>query len=300
MHNLRYILVLCLYSLLLIPTACAQVVHQPGIVLRGGYHSVLLPRGSAAGNSAGYDVGAGFSYRLDYKHMVLLTGLEAGWQVASFSPGDAEVVLKDQWDATNRLTFDYVYHTSARHDRYRSITARVPLLLGARIGDVYLAAGVTAEYMARTWSDTRYTLSTWGDYPQFLDPLTGMPEHQFYTAAAKRDEARVQLRQRLYVSAQLGYTWRTIPSITLALYADYGVWDTALGAAASATGQEPLLTPTAFSDKQDMLAPVRANHLLSTRLVAEGRVIPLTAGVRLTIAWPQLRSHAEPCRCYQW
>ena len=82
--------------------------------------------------------------------------------------------------------------------------------------------------------------------------------------------------------------------VRLAVFADYGL--VTFGTSISAD-KPAIQTPAVFSDKEDMFTPIQVNHVLSTTLAGNGKITPLTAGVRLIVTVPYESKPAYPCRC---
>lgn len=289
--------------LLISTIVSAQTIHHPSLVFHAGYHGMSMPAHSAVANASGADLGLGFEYRMAHRHFVLLTGLEAAYKLANLSPADAEIRLPHSIDE-NHLDFTYIYQVSDRYDRYHSAALQVPFLLGVGWKSMYLAAGVKAELMAYSQSQTTYQVMSYGEYAMFLDPFTNMPEHQFFGGTAKRTQQSVSLDSRLYGSMVIGYTINkqnyrareNHPEMTIAAYIDYAVATFSLGHSMP-KNLEPLLTPDQFTIGADMLAPVQANHLLSTNQIAKGTIRPWNAGLRFSISFPIRQGKRYPCMC---
>lgn len=131
----------------------------------------------------------GFDYRLQAGHFLMNTGVGAAYLRSSFPVIDGRVELPNSIDQDG-YDFTFVYQFSGRNDAYSSLELQVPLLFGASFptsagrvgGSVYFLLGGKFTFTPWLQSHTSLQVSSYGDYPQFLDPFTGMPEHQFFDA----------------------------------------------------------------------------------------------------------------------
>lgn len=267
-----------------------QSVHRIGVGLHGGVYSLMGKDASGAGlNAFGGAGGIGFEYQWAIRSFVLATGLDAFAGSTAFSIEDYETSLPHSVDKDG-YDFTYCYRFTGRKDRYNPIGLRVPLRVGLEWKGFQITAGASFYWHALCLSSVVSDVETWGEYVQFLDPFTDMPEHRYYQATPLREEGRSVLRPEVSVSLEAAYLIQG--QYKVALFADYG----ATNALTSGSGSL-VSVPSRFEDSPAMLEGVQLTDLLNSDRMAGGRLNSLYAGLRVSVLFPTAVKKTYPCRC---
>lgn len=296
---------LLLILLSLLPLAAhAQTTHSPGFWVAGSAELISLPKASPAQGGWGEGASVGFDYRYRHGHFLLRTGVGVSWSQNSFTLANASVCLPNQTDQ-NGYPFSFMYDVRGREDTYMRLGAELPLMVGGEFGRFFFLVGAKAKWAFRTTYESHMRLTTWGDYPDFADPMRNMPTHQFFTDKPYEDKGRVSLRPDVAASLELGAHLTEAPTrVSLSLFVDYGLLPLAEG-----KGRALLSLPQRYNPN-DMFSPVHAATVFSAVPAGEkaSAICPMAAistlsfGARLTVAFPQLeKKHKRyPCMCVRF
>lgn len=309
MNRLIYIVCVCAIACVSVQAA---TTHGVGAYVAGGYHTELLPKNSQLNRPNGWEVGLGFDYRLtagpDARRgtkakFLFNTGVGVSLRQYAFTANAMDITIPHSFDSDG-YEFTFIYQMDKRTDQYTRLGAVVPLMVGAEFKRFYFSVGAKVNVSIWSQVNTQLAVASYGDYPQFLDPFTSMPEHQFFDSRDLRRKQNVSLKSEVDASIELGclltsaqtnrFSRRNGVEVRLAVFADYGL--VTFGTSISAD-KPAIQTPAVFSDKEDMFTPIQVNHVLSTTLAGNGKITPLTAGVRLIITVPYGSKPAYPCRC---
>jgi len=295
-------------------SAKTTTLHGVGGYLAGGYHTELLPSNSSLSRPNGVEGGIGFDYRLTVSpygrspksssaKFLFNSGLGLSVRRFGFKADAMEIELPNSVDADGDL-FTFVYQLGERKDQYTRFGAVVPLMVGAEFKRLYFTVGAKLNMSLYTQSVTKMNVSSRGDYTQFLDPLIFMPEHQYFPPQELNVKQKTSLASDLMAAAEIGCLLtpintisrrkKTAPELRLSVFADYGV--VSFGSTPNAN-LPSLTTPQTFSVTQDMFAPIRVNHVLSTNLAGDGKITPLTVGARLILSFSYESQPPYPCHC---
>lgn len=248
----------------------------------------LLPSESTLPTALGVGGGLGFNYELRAgKHFLLDFGLGANCAHSIFSTDNREEILYDMVDTEN-WKFDYTYKMTERKDAYTNLSVQVPLMLGAHFHRFYFLAGAKFDMSVYVPTTVKMNISTEGVYHQFIDPMTGMPEHFFYSDVPYKHSGKVTFRPNVMASAEIG--WRLGPIYTgtgadipkqrtqyrLGLFADYGLLDV------HRAQTLPMLQIPSAINTDDPTGGVIANDCLSV-IAAAGKVNNLMVGVKFSV-----------------
>jgi len=279
---------------------CHSAEHRLGAQAEAGVFMLTGRDGSGGSvHSLGADGAIGFDYQFVHRHFVLATGLGAFAGGTAFRVEDRTANIPNAVDKDGYV-FNYQYRFSRRKDRYTPVGLRLPMMAGVEIGAYQIMAGCSFAWYAYGKTDIRCNVETWGEYKEFIDPFTGMPEHQFYADQRISRQDRYLLKpdirvcfeaSRLIKPASQSRTARFFYSI--GIYAEYGVTDILRGGKASLVS-----APTTFKDSPSMLTDIALNHYLSTEQMHTGALHSLRAGVRLHIFFPVAKQ--ERCVCLLW
>lgn len=309
MNRLIYIVLVCV---LVCVSAHAATTHGVGAYVAGGYHTELLPKNSQLNRPNGWEVGLGFDYRLTAgsdarrgtkARFLFNTGVGVSLRSSSFNAKATDITMPHSFDSDG-YEFTFIYHLDKRTDQYMRLGAVVPLMVGAEFNRFYFSVGAKVNLFLLGQVNTQLAVSSYGDYPQFLDPFTSMPEHQFFDSRDLKRKQNVSLKSEVDASIELGcllasaHAKRASKSsgieVRLAVFADYGLLTFGTG---TSTDKPAIQTPAVFSDVEDMFTPIQVNHVLSTTLAGNGKLTPLTAGVRLIVTVPYKSKPSYPCHC---
>jgi len=266
----------------------AQSESKVGVYAHAGVYSLLSKDQTGFSSiGAGPEGGIGLAYQLQYRHFVFSTGLGMTAGTASFHTPDSMVSLPNSIDK-DQYVFTYQYHFSKRHDRYTPIGLQLPLMAGFTVNNLILTAGCKLKWYGLCYTSVTSDVETWGEYPQFIDPFTGMPEHQFYSCTPVTRRGSYRFKPEIALSIEAA--WVISPRYQLAFYADYGVTNSA------SDGNGALVSvPDVFSEDASMLDNVQFTHWLGSDRMKGGQLHSLTAGVRFSVFFPVAKKY--PCRC---
>ena len=268
----------------------AQSDSKIGVYAHAGMYSLLSKDPTGASSfGVGPEGGLGFAYQLQYRHFVFSTGLGMTVGSASFHSPDSMVSLPNSIDK-DQYVFTYRYQFSKRHDRYTTIGLQIPIMAGFSVNNLILMAGCKLKWYGLCSTNVKSNVETWGEYPQFVDPFTGMPEHQFYSATSVTRRGAYRLKPEIALSLEAA--WVITPRYQLAVYADYGINNI------GSDGIGNLISvPSVFSEETSMLEDVQFTHWLGSDRMNGGQLHSLTAGVRFTVFFPLSKKY--PCRCME-
>jgi len=304
-----YILLLCIA--LTASAVAAEISHQPGFWLAAGEHSLMVSDPAAVvdvQNGVGFTTSVGFDYRLQAGHFLMNTGLGVAYNRSSLRSADSQTSLPNSIDQDG-YDFTFVYQFADRKDTYSSLELQLPVMFGAQFSGFYFLLGGKLSYRPIGWTNAALQVSSYGDYPQFLDPFTGMPEHQYFGArpllsatCSLQPSTSPLAALNATASAEIGYTI-ALPSsgkqklLRIALYADYGIRNMMPFFRGEPTSS-PMVVPATF-DYTDMYSPLRINPVLSTSS-SSAILRDLSVGVKLSyavsVSKKRFRS-SGPCRC---
>ena len=269
----------------------AQSESRVGVYAHAGAYALLSKEpGGSSFIGAGPEGGIGFAYQFQHRHFVFATGLGVTAGTASFHNPDSTISLPNAMDKDGYV-FTYRYHFSNRHDRYTPIGLQIPLMVGFSVNNLILTAGCKVKWSALCYTSVKSDVETWGEYPQFIDPFTGMPEHQFYSRTSLTRRGAYRFKPEIALSVEAA--WVINRRYQLAFYADYGVTDS------GSDGHGDLVSvPSVFSEDVSMLDNVQYTHRLGSDRMNGGKLHSLAAGVRFSVFFPLAKKY--PCRCMDW
>ena len=274
--------------------AGADVWHYPGIGLSVAESSLLTQQGT----SLGIDGAVAGGYTLRVGHFLIGTGVELSASRTVFRTADAHHEMTESVDRDG-YRFTFVYDITGRRDGLTAYRLGVPLRVGAMFNPVYFLVGATLSVPLHSSGDISADVSTYGDYPHFLDPFTSMPEHQYFSSAPRRWKSIPRTRTDVLLSAEIGYLFARMQSNTafaIALFADYGLLSAISGQLSAVSSQPSAFSyPATFND-EDMLTPLEAHHTLGG---LTNKANSLRIGVRLSVIFPHKNKsrNTGPCRC---
>ncbi len=287
-------------------SAFSQVSNQVGVTAGLGARTLWMTD-AQVDRGMGVEGSLAFDYRLAANHFLMKTGVGAAVGSTAFHMLDTDVKLPNSIDQDG-YDFTFVYQFSNHAYRHTQVEMQVPLMFGATFNGIYFLLGGTFNLSPISWGKSSAKLSTYGDYPQFLDPFTGMPEHQFFDEKTK--DSKGTMRTLVWypsASLEIGYTLPVAPAkrgehlLRFALYADYALLNIFKGTA-SAPQINLIETPETFN-WDDMYTPVQLRPLFSTPLtsgIAKGQ---LSIGVKFSYALSvpaKKPQKSGPCRCMQF
>ncbi|MBR3648566.1 MAG: hypothetical protein IKN59_09335 [Paludibacteraceae bacterium] len=283
--------VLCGYSSLL----SAQVQHYLGWWAQGGEYSYQAVCGAtptfSLRTSLGGGGGLGFVYELRAGgHFLLDVGVGANSVYTRFKVPDMQSTLHNVIDSEGEV-FDYVFDVTNRKDAYFNTSLQIPLLVGGQWGKFYFLAGAKFDMVMMSLTTTKATVSTLGDYKQYIDPLRNIPSQGFVDGMQWVQKGRASFKPTVLASAEIGMrlgpvykeTGYDVPQqkiqYRLALFADYAVLDQ------HKAGDQPLLHVPATYSVKDPLQGMHATDVMSSREVEslKGRFFPMMIGVKFTM-----------------
>jgi len=283
---------IALIALMLTGHTClhAQSESKIGVYAQAGMYSLISKDQTGSSSfGVGPEGGIGLAYQLQYRHFVFNTGLGMTVGAASFHTPDNMISIPNSIDK-DQYVFTYRYQFSKRHDRYTTIGLQIPIMAGFSVNNLIITAGCKLKWYGLCSTSVKSNVETWGEYPQFVDPFTGMPEHQFYSATSLTRRGSYRFKPEIALSIEA--TWVITPRYQLAFYADYGVNDS------GTDGQGNLVSvPSVFSEDASMLEDVQFTNWLGSDRMNGGQLHSLTAGVRFTVFFPLTKKY--PCRCME-
>lgn len=219
----------------------AQVNNYIGVYGNVGEASLLtslpeLPTSDAFGVGGGVGVTYELQAGKGSKQFLFTVGVGFDISQSSFDLSGGE----QRYDAidTENDPLSFIISPTARKDVYLNGALQVPVLLGGQFGRFYFLAGVKFDLSVLGTSSVKSTIRTIGDYPQFIDPFTSMPDHGFYDNQEMTPfKNKIHFEPNLKVSLELGGRFGVVTDHTgydvpkpkvqyrLAAYVDYGVMD---------------------------------------------------------------------------
>ncbi len=298
----------------------AEVFHQPGFYVEGGARLVMLNKNNLQFTPAemnnpssglGWMGGTGFEYRLQANHFLMGLGAGITTGSAAFRLPDSEAKLPNVVDQDG-YTFTYVYQFSKHAFRHSSLASQFSLSFGGTFNNVYFLLGGAFHLIPYSWGQSSVNIATYGDYPQFLDPFTDMPEHEYFDARPRVERyANVPngtLSMTVSATAEIGYTI-AIPAaqqrerlLRIAFFADYAFLNLLRGKNADdqvVLNGNLISVPSVF-DYHDMFTPVQLHPLLGSSLTSGIGLGQASFGLKLSyaISLPShKRSPKYPCVC---
>ncbi len=276
--------IILLVAVLFSGTAMADIKHYIGAQINGGEWS-LWDNAGPTGNDVSYGAAGalGFNYEMQVgptygeTRFLLNVGLSAQAGLTVFIPKrNFTYALPGQTDNQGD-TFDYTYVFTNRRDRYNKLVAQVPVLVGVQHKRFYMLAGVKVGYNALGTYKAQGQLTTYGSYPQFIDPVTKFPATQFYDQPEplSKDgksvinpisvDATIEMGGRIgFLTNDKGYDVpKRVIEYRLAVFADYGVF----GYAKWGINEAAFMIPqgTTYSETTDMRSVVAIQDILSSK-----------------------------------
>lgn len=275
-----------------------HVNHQFGVGIEGGACVVL--QGESQDKGLGGQGHLGVDYRIQANHFLMSIGVNAGVENAVFRFNDRDVVLEHSIDQDG-YDFDFVYQFRNHRFTHSALNTQLSTLFGGTFNNVYFLLGPSMHFMPKHWAKANTKVATYGDYPQFLDPFTGMPEHEYFNSRPTSESYKLS-DKGLFLSASLevGYAIPLSPEVgnqhllRVAFYADYCFLN--LSKPASTPWSSALIETPATFDWRDMYSNVKLNPLYSTWHQVTGQ---LSFGIKLTyaISVPSVHRSKYPCLC---
>lgn len=302
--------------------ASAEVLHQPGFYVEGGARMVMLNKANLQFTPAemnnpsggmGWMGGAGFEYRLQANHFLMGMGVGFTTGSAAFHLPDSEAALPNSVDQDGDA-FTFVYQFSNHSFKYSTLSPQVSLAFGGTFNNVYFLLGGAFHIIPLSWGESAVDIATYGDYPQFLDPFTGMPEHEYFNTR-RRTEAHPSLSDgtlsaTVSATAEIGYTI-AIPAsqqrehlLRIAFFADYAFLNLlgkGSGGENATSGNRLISIPSSF-DYRDMFTPVQLNPLVTSSLTSGIGLGQASFGLKFSYAISipsHKRSPKYPCVCLE-
>ncbi len=155
------------------------------------------------------DIGGGGALGLGYEWhssaFLLQTGVAGKYAQSGLRIDDATITLPQQVDpqAVDGL-FDYQYLQKNRKDSYSTITAQIPLMVGAHINRFYFLIGAKLNLNVINNYKAQATYSGQGLYKEFFDPLANMPNHGFFSDYELSTNGKTAIKVNVAGSVELG------------------------------------------------------------------------------------------------
>ena len=277
--------IILLIAVLFSGTVSADIKHYIGAQINGGEWS-LWDFAGPIGNDLSYGAAGalGFNYEMQVgptygqTRFLLNVGVSAQAGLTVFTPKRdvPPYKLNNQTDGQGDQ-FNYVYSFSNRYDRYNKLVAQVPILIGVQHKRFYMLAGVKIGYSALGTYKSQGQLTTYGEYPQFIDPITKFPVTQFYDQphTLSKDgksvinpislDATMEMGGRIgFLTSDVGYDVpKRVIEYRLAVFADYGLF----GYAKWGLNEAAFMVPdgTTYSETTDMRSVVAIQDILSSK-----------------------------------
>ena len=199
-------LIIALLALLPLTVTANDNLGAHGFVVwaNGGISNYIgTTPGAKMGIGGGGALGLGYEWR--GSAFLLQTGVAGKYAQSGLRINDATYLLPNQVDpqAVDGL-FDYQYIQKDRKDSYTTITAQIPLLVGAHINYFYFLAGAKVNLNVINNFKAEATFSGVGLYKEFIDPLANMPNHGFFTDYSLKTEDRTTMKLNVAGSFELG------------------------------------------------------------------------------------------------
>ncbi|MFC0877206.1 hypothetical protein ACE01N_11465 [Saccharicrinis sp. FJH2] len=259
----------------------------------GGYSS-LMTLAPDITSIPGIGAGVGAGYEFHYKMFLLNAGVQFNYLMPNLElnqfTNDIELYDSEGDYYVGHYTF------SQNRDRYGLGNVDIPLMIGLQIKNVFVLAG--AQYSLNVLGSTKVNtvVTTTASYPQFIDEFGNMPNH-FLSTVNENNSYGVSLLNHYSLKAEVGTYLGTQPRMKkdlkktrfrLSIFCDYGL-SGIVGSNSSGNlivnkqtdgTYEPVLNSFIFSD------PVNGYE-----------VLPLYAGIKLTIVIGLEGSGKHPCYC---
>lgn len=279
-------LIIALLALLPLTVTANDNLGAHGFVIwaNGGISNYIgSTPGAKMGIGGGGALGLGYEWR--GSAFLLQTGLAGKYAYSGLRIDDATYLLPNQLDpqAVDGL-FDYQYIQKNRKDSYTTITAQIPLLVGAHINHFYFLAGAKVNLNVINNFKAEATYSAVGIYKEFIDPLANMPNHGFFTDYALKTEDKTTMKVNVAGSVEIGGEMTLSGSgrsdaenyFRIALFADMNILDDRI------KSSQPMLSyPQQYAANADMTAGLKMVDYLSSS-AATSPVRNLFAGIKLT------------------
>lgn len=249
------------------------------------------------GASLGVGGGIGVGYELYANRFLLDVGVGINVSHSAFSLNPYASTLPDQTDSEGDK-FNYIFTLNDRQDAYTNTSLQIPLLLGAQLNRFYFLVGVKLDASLLVNTRVSTVISSEGEYPMFIDPFTGMPEHMFFNDYVLEQKGKVDFKTNVMASAEIGWRLGHIDNSTgfdvpkpktlyrIGLFADYGIFDVHYR-----SNKPAVVLPETFN-AENMTSDMAVNDILSTSQ-AQKIVNNLLVGVKFTVLF-QL---PEPKKC---
>ena len=262
--------------------------HYPGIGVSVAEGSLL----TSSGSSLGIDAALSAGYTMRIGHLLIGTGVEASMTHTAFRIDDAHHEMPGSVDRDG-YEFTFVYDIAGRRDAVTCYQIGIPLRVGALFNPVYFLVGASVVVPLYSSGAVSADVTTYGDYPHFLDPFTSMPEHQYFSSTPQQWHSPLHPKTDVRLSAEVGYLFHRMQSkaaLAVGLFASYGLLNSC-----QPSGTPLIEYPAAFTDG-DMLSPLQAHHLLDSPDIKQHS---LRVGVRLTVFFPHKQKSGSrgPCLC---
>ena len=147
--------------------------HRLGLYVKAGY-AAMFDNLDMAKTLGGYGLGLGFGYELRRRHLLFDTGIEFEWLNSTSKINDFR--LSRQMTAPYPSMI-YNYDFSRYREARNMGQIAVPLMLGGQWSRYFFLAGVNLGYGLAGNYRTKTDLLVSAEDEEFVDPLTGMPNH---------------------------------------------------------------------------------------------------------------------------
>ncbi len=279
-------LIVALFALLPLTVAADNNLGAHGFVVwaNGGISNYIgSTPGAKMGIGGGGALGLGYEWR--GTAFLLQTGLAGKYAQSGLRINDATYLLPDQIDPQAvDGRFDYQYIQKNRQDQYTTITAQIPLMVGAHINRFYFLAGAKINLNVINSYKANATYSAVGIYKEFIDPLANMPNHGFFTDYALSTSDKTAMKVNVAGSFELGGEIPLVGSarseaenyFRIGVFADMNILDDRM------KSDKPMLSyPQQYASNADMTAGLKMVDYLSSN-AATSPVRNLFAGIKLT------------------
>ena len=262
--------------------------HSFVIWANGGVSNYI---GSTPGAKIGLGGGGGLGIGYEWRGagaFLFQVGVGGKYSQTALRIDDATFTLKDQLDPQAvGGTFDYQYIQSNRNDRYTTIAAQIPLMVGAHVNHFYFLAGVKLNVNIVNSYQAQATYSAVGIYKEFYDPFASMPNHGFFTDYALSTKDRTSMKINVAGSVELGGEFALNGDrggnmdtyFRVAAFADLNILDDRI------KSDNPMLSyPQQYTNNADMTSGLKMVDYLSSN-AATSPVRNMLAGIKLTFVF---------------
>lgn len=171
-----------------------------GIKIAFGYHDAMaIP----TKNENGIATSLNLAYEYNKQHFLFQigTGIHYSYHDAHLQPhqGTFQNMIDEDGDMCN---YGYVFDN--RHDNACVWALDVPILLGGQWNYMYFLVGGKAQYSFKGKFKEQASLKTFGEYPNLIDYLENMPNHNYWEDVVITSQQRFALPLALHVSAEIG------------------------------------------------------------------------------------------------